>query len=152
MLVKPALRLLHPGFCTLRTPLHTCASPPGPCLWGGDPLFPDFFSPPNPPSLSSVLCDIARRLRIRPPPPKGLCRVSSISFPAFPPVVAETPLTAPDLQAVPGSSFSSPICSPHLQPQSSLLAARLEGLLSLQPRGGIRCGAARAQLLPGARE
>lgn len=78
-------------------------------LWDGDPHFPVFF-PPRP---SSVLCDIAKITETQTPTSRASpLRCVSISFLAPLSLVAQTLPAAPDLQAVPGSSFISPICSP----------------------------------------
>lgn len=160
MLVKPTLCLLHPGLGILRTLLHTHASTVGhsplrPHLWDKGPLSSVFFSPSNPSFSRSVLCDIASRLRIRPPPPKGLSRHEQHQLSSVPtPTVTQTPLAAPDLHVAPRSSFSSLSAPPPAiiplppQPQSSLPAGGLEG----SPEGGSGVWWFRAHLLPGAQE
>ena len=149
MLVKPTLCLLHSGLGILRTLLHTHASTVGhsplcPHLWDKGPLSSVFFSPSNPSFSRSVLCDIASRLRIRPPPPKGLSRHEQHQLSSVPtPTVTQTPLAAPDLHVAPRSSFSSPVCSSpchHPPPLPSLNPPCLLAGWKAAPRGDQVCG------------
>lgn len=144
MLVEPALLLLHAdstfsGLCYTLPPLLATPLPVQPLGWR-PPLISLFLSQSNS-HPSNVLCDIARMAENQTPHLLGplLC-VSSISFLVSLPAVAQTLLAALDLQAVPGSSFISPICSP--QPPSSILSASCQAVrltIFASPRGNQVC-------------
>lgn len=114
-------------------PSHTACTfglSPSPNLWDGDPHFPVFFcaAPPRLPP-SSVLCDIAKMAGTHTPTSRASpLWCVSISFLAPLPLVAQTlflPLTFRRTRIL----FHLSYLLPHLQPQSSLLAAaaRLKG-------------------------
>lgn len=145
MLVKPALLLLRAdstfsGLDYTLPPLLATPLPAQPLGWR--PSLTSLFLSQSNSHPSYVLCDIAGMAENQTPISWGfsvLC-VSSISFLVSRSAAAQTPLAAPDLQAVPGSSFISPICSP--QPPSSILPASCQAVrltISAAPRGDQVC-------------